>query len=520
MRKALGGSKMQATGGDLGAASKAQMTRGNDMDSASKFGAIRRVYRFCKPYVLYACVALLAISVAILPLSYSYINIKFTINLIFAALGLFVVFYARDLRLSELKAIWIPLAAFSVVVIMAYISLFWAADTKGTLKAIRQYLLEPGLIMLGVYLIIKRLDSRGLWFLCIALFLALSYHPFATIYDFFSSEKFAKYGFGILGWHYRAMLNGYYVPPTVYVFYLVFSLGFALALCVFTRGFWKFASFLLPLINLGAIVANGGRFALLAAFAVLFSPFVLCAYRYKKIILSGLFAIFVVLLFGLYQVSEKWGERYNFHDMTNHFAEVWETPPAEMGKFWDKCNVWSQFCSPHSLNKSADFAWELSSLLRISMLKTTILAIAENPLRPNGYHFQQFYKNLERIFPKDSESYIFTYIHYAHNHIYILSFWFELGLIGFLGVVFFVLYLYKKYKDLYIPLSYTKQNDLNLPSLPLASGIIFGFSGLIVANFFDCIPVRDGNLVLFILFGIVLALILLMHQNANSQKGG
>lgn len=449
----------------------------------------------CKTTALYASLVLMVASVAILPFSYSFISIKLPVNLLFIALGVFALGFWREYRglMRALGGIWFALVCLLVVVIMAYISLFFAVDSKATLQAIRQYLLEPSLFLVLAFFIATKLDERGLRLLLLGLCLALSYHPIATIWDFFINGG-GKFG-------YRATLSAYTIAETIYVFYLVFAFGLSLALSLFTKGAVKLFAIVLMCINIAALIANGGRFALLAGLAMLISPFVLLAYRYKRLVLGVVLALCVGLGYGIYTMSKTWDARYNVYSMVNNFAEVWSVAPAEMGRF-THCDEYS--CSPHSLTPHPSIQWEYSSLSRLSMLKSTLLAIAQNPFRPNGYHFQQFYQNLETIFPKTSKNSVFFYHFHHHNHNRFTSFWFELGLVGFLGAMllpFFIIYRFYR-----LHLRFTSTFSSTDRSLVLINGgIVFGLIGLGVSNIFDCIPIREGNLVLFILFGIVLA---------------
>ena len=262
---------------------------------------------------------------AILPFSYSFVSIKLPVNLLFIALGVFALGFWREYRglMRALGGIWFALVCLLVVVIMAYISLFFAVDSKATLQAIRQYLLEPSLFLVLAFFIATKLDERVAKLLLLGLCLALSYHPIATIWDFFANGG-GKFG-------YRATLSAYTIAETIYVFYLVFAFGLSLALSLFTKGAVKLFAIVLVCINIAALIANGGRFALLAGLAMLISPFVLLAYRYKRLVLGVVLALCVGLGYGIYTMSKTWDARYNVYSMVNNFAEVWSVAPAEMG---------------------------------------------------------------------------------------------------------------------------------------------------------------------------------------------
>lgn len=462
-----------------------------------------------KQWALWLCILLCALSLAILPLSHSYISHKTPINLIYAALVIFLCAFWRDV--SRLRQIKFVLLCMAVIVLMAYCSLFYAENISQTKQMIRQYLLESTLFMCFSFLLSLRLSPKQNLGLFIALCVAFFYHPLATIYDFYAN------GNGVLG--YRAKLPNYYIPATAYSFYLLFAFSLAYIAFLKTSRILKILCGIFTLLAICAFVCNGGRFGILSLIAMLCSPFIFFTYQYKKSILLGLVFTLCAGIIALYYASTSWQDRYNFHKILNHFTEVWQSAPAEMGKFIGTgCKTWV-VCSQHSLDKQSDIILEYSTVDRISKLKSTLLAIADNPLRPNGYHFQQFPFNIQHIFPLDSvnhpfslEPYKDTFIaRHAHNHNYPSSIFFELGLVGFVAFSLFTGYfIYALYKA-----KITFSANSNIWHI-FIGGIGFGIIGLIVANFFDGFPVREGQLVLFVLYGYFLAYFRILEaENAH-----
>lgn len=447
------------------------------------------------------CSMLMAVAIALLPLSYSMVSIKIPLNLLYLALILFVVLCHRQFQLKDVKNITFPLMCYVVVVCMAFASLLYAADRDATFLAIRQYLLEPFLFMFLAYYVAKGLDRKGFFYFICAVFLALCYHPIVTIYDFLSHN-------GSFG-YYRAMLPDYYAPATVYAFYLIVFFSFVLGIFLQTRGILKIVFFILSMICVFAFFCNGGRFALLACVVMCLSPFVLCAYRMKARVLLSISLLCVIAVFDVYKLSQSWQMRFNFYNMAQNFHQVWKSNPAEMGKFGDGCGKWLM-CSTHSTNEHSSIRWEDSSLIRISLLKSTLLAIADNPWCPNGYHFQQFPYNIQNIFTLDSLNHPFSlkYINdnkiisaHAHNHNYILSIWFELGVVGFIAsMLFFSYFVWSGYRAKIRCSVYGRGDSKDIFIISMSIMLI----ALFVSNLFDCIPIRDGTMVLFILLGVFL----------------
>ena len=395
---------------------------------------------------------LIAFVVAILPLCKTYatgIGLKLPVNILYIIFAIFIIYHYKNIKLQEFKAIFFPIACLFLVILMAYISLYWTSSITDTMKYIRQFLLEPSLFMIFTYLIVKRLNAKELEIFFVCICVAALYHPIITIYDFFVTSN------GVFG--YRATLPRY-GPATIYTFYLLFAFGISLAGLIFARRKIKIIFFVFLLISSFAFVCTDTRFGFLAAIAMLLCPFVFLRYKYKKYILFGVLAITGTFILMLYYVSGKWSERYNFKKMIDNFSLVWSYAPAEMGIFTD-CNTTEFICSSHSINQpKSPIQWEYSSLVRISLAKSTLLAIAQNPFRPNGYHFWSFPTNIQHIFPLSSPNHPFSLIGFndtmiakhIHNHNYILSLWFELGIFGLLGVCGFLSYIYIYIKKIQI----------------------------------------------------------------------
>ena len=167
--------------------------------------------------VLWLCMLLAGVALAILPFSYSYISIKIPIQLLYIAFGVYLLCFWRDMK--AIKALILPLSFMAIIVIMAYISLLYAVNVPETKNLIRWYLLEPSLFMMMSFLFTLSLKQSQQRIFFILLCCVIFYHPLVTIYDFYAN------GGGKLG--YRAMLPHYHIPATGYSFYLLFAFSFA-----------------------------------------------------------------------------------------------------------------------------------------------------------------------------------------------------------------------------------------------------------------------------------------------------
>lgn len=119
-----------------------------------KFVSIAQRY---KSPALWLCIVLIALSLALLPLSYSYMSIKIPINCLYGALAVFLVCFYKDI--VRIKHIWFVLICMGLVVALAYISLLNAEQVSESKALIRHYLLEPSLFMLLCFLLTTRLSK-------------------------------------------------------------------------------------------------------------------------------------------------------------------------------------------------------------------------------------------------------------------------------------------------------------------------------------------------------------------------
>lgn len=223
--------------------------------------------------VLWLCMLLVVVTLAIVPFSYSYIHIKIPINLLYVAFGMYLLCFWRDLK--SIKTLILPLSFMAIVVIMAYISLFFAVNVSETKKLIRWYLLEPSLFMIMSFLFTLSLKQSQQRIFFLLLCCVVFYHPLVTIYDFYAN------GGGNLG--YRAKLPHYHIPATGYSFYLLFAFSFAYVGFLKTRGFAKYIFGIFTLLGIYAFVCNGGRFGALALITMMCAPLVFFTYKRKKI---------------------------------------------------------------------------------------------------------------------------------------------------------------------------------------------------------------------------------------------
>lgn len=353
------------------------------------------------------------------------------------------------------------------IILFALLSLFFCFDVIQTAKSIFLFLAVPFIISCISFLAFSSsMERKNNIFLIFSIF---SLHSFLTIWQYFSIEKSRSVGLG-----------EHSIIP--YALILLFPLAMSLSLFVYTR--FKALSIVLIFTSLFALYCNGTRASILSATLMIFGAFLYPQYRYKRI----LFSIFLVLIMGysfaLYKWSEKQPSRYNYAQMLQNISKAWDYAPAEMGRFDVQCFDGSinYFCREESggkLDQSAIF--DSSALYRLSLNKSALSIIQDNPLIPHGYYPLFFDLNIPKITEKRNYPYrrnfseVRTYSHIQNGF---LSSFYELGIFGGMLYCFsFILLIFYSLKK------------RNLISMVLFTWIL----GIIPQNLLD-VPLAYGGI--------------------------
>lgn len=273
-----------------------------------------------------------------------------------------------------------------------------------------------------------------------------------------------------------------------------------------------------------AILANGERSFLVAFVCMIFIaalsvPYIV-HYKYKTPLFVGIVCMAILFVAGFYRISSSFSDRYNFAHMVDNFIHVWETPPIEMGQYDVGCfakRAWI-VCAPESiaLGKS-EITWEHSSLSRINMGKSTLLAFLDEPFKPHvvgvfqiGEYLWQYY-NLKN---HENRSYIVGSIDgdltnlngYNQPHNFVVSILFCYGLIGFICIVVFQGFLlYSGWRGI--------QKDDRLMQF-FGGVLLLLVCGICIQGLFD-VFYHSILQTLFVFYGIVTGL---MWRNKNEDS--
>lgn len=432
--------------------------------------------------------------------------VSFRYAVIFCALGAVICFYHYQFSLrsfiEEFYPIRFLILSYIGVIVMALVSIHFAFDAKATFKAVGIFLIAPFFLVLMFYFVMKNLPQKALVFLFFYLGIIIFSQPLATIYHYFNENLDRAVGFGDIS-----------VIP--YGLFLLLSFSLSFSMIVYLKGNFRFFACLLFCMSLFAMYANGTRALILSVFVMLLVSLVLFRHRLKKSILQMTFVGILFVGMGGYFGSSYLGERLDFPKMADHIGIVWSYAPAQMGRFDKNCfkQGVDYSCSKFSGNKLDErFSFESNSLSRLSLWKSAYIAIMKNPFIPNGFYSRFFNKNLTNVIKIDSMDYFYPRKkdsdigYYSHMHNMVLSFIFELGIIGFLliAAIFFGIL-----RNFVLFLNRTN----NLYERLFISSIILFLMGFWVSMFFDSmISFSKTNYSFFVILGIFLGI-------SNSKEG-
>ncbi|PAF44111.1 O-antigen ligase family protein [Helicobacter sp. 11S02629-2] len=466
-----------------------------ESSQGKKEGMALRVYRLIGEYYLWVLCIVLGLMVYMTGAD-SYVRAR---NIYFVAAFIFLVLFIKEFRLKKLASIKVPLILFFIVLIFAYLSLFNAARIDWTLKYINFNLWLSLFFLIFTYLMTLLFSKKQTNFLVFLIGLALVVIEIITIY------LWIEHG----GWPYRTAIGK--TGVIIFGTWIVLGFAFSYAGIYVFKGPWKILALVLFVLAFVGIVSNNTRSFFLALPFMLILPLFIVRYKYKPTIITICIVILVVFFISFYNYSGRLNPRFDAKAMVQNFHTVWSVKPGEMGRFDIHCAN-SNLCSPFSYPLDSKVHWEESSLIRLSLLKSILLAIKENPFRPNGYYPREFVYNLEQNFWKaDDIRYPYAYIPasdtdikdgkphtYIHPHNSVVSAVFELGIIGALALYIFTIFMF--YVGVYI---YRKNTG------------VYKFWGLLmcifllgetIAFFFDWLILFAGQMVLFMFYGISLAI--------------
>ena len=410
--------------------------------------------------------------------------------------ALFILFNYKQIHFRDFRAIALPVGCFIVLIILGLLTYFDTILPQSfgkILKELNTHLISYIVLFLlvcvyAMYARRRNVIALGYVFVAMCVSVAL-----ASLY--LSGEFWLEHG--------RA---GMFVVP-FYFFHVVAdniwlfgcsAVGIA-GVLVCKKLLGKLAFGLVGLVGALAIVVNGERAFLLALVAMIFGAVCLWRYRYKLAVVCGVIALCIPLGFGAYHYTKGLPDRHNFAHMVDNFWEVWQTPPIQMGKYDALCFGRLKCAEQSTQDGRADFSWEHSSLARLALYKSALHLVANEPFTPhlvtmnrNGIYLSKYYDvdSPYRFYVTQKINWEladkeYQFYGYYHIHSAVLSVLLSFGVIGFVAVaVFEVFLLYMGYRSLGV-LGASSRGAYHSASRILIFALMLVFVGVGVHMCFD-----------------------------------
>lgn len=415
---------------------------------------------------------------------------------------LFIFYHYKKFNIIDVKNLMVPIITFSIVFILGILTYFddiIKHSFADIIRSVNQHIV--------IYFI--------LFTLC---YFVAKYAKQSLVHFFFFFFALLCL-FEVLTMTYLGVKNGFLLYPLnapfffkavfTYNIWILAPLAISITSFVVFKGKFKIISIVLLSLSIAAMLANSERSFIVAFLAMIFVPFIFWQYKYKRLVILALPLIWLFSVFAIYHLSKNFPPRWDFAHMIDNFIVVWNTPPIEMGKYDASCfdnNVMHFTCRKESIDVGmSDIQWEHSSLSRITMTKSTLLAFLDSPFKPHTinifdigsylYSYYNLYNHQNRVYIDDKYHKVNGY-NSPHN--FAVSLLFAYGLFWFISIITFLAFL------LYIFYTSIKQNCSTITRFVALSSAVF-IVGISIQSIFDVIyPIILQPI--FIMFGFVFGL--------------
>ncbi|WP_394955149.1 O-antigen ligase family protein [uncultured Helicobacter sp.] len=355
---------------------------------------------------------------------------------------LYIVFAYRCFSREDLRALRVPFITFGVVIVLGLLTYFDDVMPQSFGKvwsSVNTHIIKYLVLFVVMFLYVRHTKRRNVLILLGFFGLMCMLNVGGTLLEFWQHDF--RHDF------HKPNLPFYFDAIYTYQIWLIAPLALCISGVVACRYVvLKIACALGAVLTIVAMMANGERSFLVAAFVMVFVPFVVWHYRYKaRILVFVVFFVIPIVLSAIYVQTKSLPERYNVAHMVDNFWEVIHTPVAAMGKYDKICFGWAKCNAESTKNGKAKFFWEHSSLSRLAMSKSTFEAFLDAPFTPRlvgvfqtGAYLWQYYES----HPHRQQNRMYVSIGtklngYVHTHNHILALLFCYGIFGFGAIAWF-----------------------------------------------------------------------------------
>lgn len=430
--------------------------------------------------------------------------------------ALFILCNYKRFSRADFKVLLIPLLCSIILVILGLLTYF---DTimppksfGSLLKSVNQHVIGYFVYFVICYLFARYAREKIAWSFIIFFALMCAMNVGAMIY------LAIKYGFYHNSFHYNVPF--FFKAIFTYNIWILAPLAFSIAgIIAFPKLKIKIFFALCLVCGILSMLSNGERSFIVAFTAMLFTPFFIWRYKNKAKILLGLIISAPILFYTIYHFSKDLPERYDIAHMIDNFSVVWNTPPIEMGKYDKNCFNGAEWltCSNESIkNGKSDITWEHSSLSRIAMGKSALMAFLDEPFKPHipdvfqiGFYLYKYYNttnpNNRMYMGRDAEI-----NGYNSPHNFVVGVLFCYGIIGFITICVSMIFLFLLFYR-----SIIRSNDINIRFIGFAFMIFL--AGCWTQGLFDVFYTIILK-TMFLMFGIGVGLCWRKTISENSSN--
>ncbi len=353
---------------------------------------------------------------------------------------LYIVFAYRCFSREDLRALRVPFITFGVVIVLGLLTYFDDVMPQSFGKvfgSVNTHIIKYLVLFVVMFLYVRHTKRRNVLILLGFFGLMCMLNVGGTLLEFWQHD------------FHKSNLPFYFDAIYTYNIWLIAPLALCISGVVACRYVvLKIVCALGAVLTIVAMVANGERSFLVAAFVMVFVPFVVWHYRYKARILAFVvFFVIPIVLSAIYVQTKSLPERYNVAHMIDNFWEMIRTPVAAMGKYDKTCFGWIQCNAQSTKDGKAEFFWEHSSLARLAMSKSTFKAFLDAPFTPRlvgvfqtGAYLWQYYES----HPHRQQNRMYVSMdnpkHNGYNspHNFVINLLFCYGIIGFVAILGFL----------------------------------------------------------------------------------
>jgi len=328
------------------------------------------------------------------------------------SLALFILYFLienyKNLKIKRILYFKNIITVFTILLLLAILSLFFTPDIIETLKEIKSELIRSFIVLIIFFSYTLLNNTKKITYILYIIATVLLVHTFLNLFIWYSHNM----------WPYRAggLLDS--GGGERFGIWATYALAMPIAF-LFSK--YKYIAIPFSIIAIISIVANNTR-ATFVAIPIMLIMLLLFFIKNKYIKISFLFLITIfIILFINY--SKNFTNRYNAHSMITNISLITKYTPREYTKLVSK------------------HGWDNSAVTRLSMWKSVIIYRLNEPYLPRGYGRFVYGKGIKNDFKNSPQNLPYNVFPQTHNEF--IGMLYSLGIMGLLALIYFLYYQLK-----------------------------------------------------------------------------